>query len=152
MTNTHRLRLPATLLLLAVFALVFGGCGDKSAPKASAAGPRALPLPVGVSDVVRESLSKTPTLDVAAAKGAVFTTAEQWEAWAKEGDVPTAKAARALAKALSVTVQEDKIGGVSVHRVAPPEIGEKHGSHLFVYIHGGARWRLGAQWWRRWHA
>jgi acetyl esterase/lipase len=87
---------------------------------------------------MRETLLKTPTLDVSAAKGLVFRTDEEWEAWAKEGDVPSATAARALAEALSVTIQEEKIAGVNVHRVTPPAIDEDHQKHLFVYIHGGA--------------
>jgi len=100
-------------------------------------GPRTLPASVDVSDVMRETLLKLPTIDVSAAKGLVFRTDEEWEAWAKEGNVPSAAAARALAEALSVTIQEDKIAGVNVHRVTPSAIDEDHQKHLFVYIHGG---------------
>lgn len=106
-------------------------------------GPRTLPPSAGVSEVFRESLLKTPTPDVAAMKEIVLKTDEEWEAWAKEGDVPSAQAARALAKALSVKVEEDEIGGVRVYRVTPPEIDEEHQTHLFVYIHGGAWVRNG---------
>ncbi len=101
-------------------------------------GPRTLPVPVDVSDVMRESLLATPKPDVEAAKGLVLRTAEEWEAWARPRDVATAEGARAMAKALSVRVKEDKIGGVSVHRVTPPEIDDRHKDHLFVYVHGGA--------------
>ena len=101
-------------------------------------GPRTLPAAVDVSDVMRESLLKTPTPDVAAAKALVLRTDEEWEAWVKEGDLPRAAAALALAEALSVTIQEDVIGGVNVYRVTPSETDEKHLKHLFVYIHGGA--------------
>ena len=106
-------------------------------------GPRTLPAAVDVSDVVHESLLKTPTPDVSASKRSVFTTAAEWEAWAEEGDVPSTAAARALAEALSVTIVEDKIAGVNVYRVTPPEIDEDHQEHLFVYIHGGAWVRNG---------
>jgi len=92
---------------------------------------------------LRESLLKTPTPDVAAAKELVFTTDKEWEAWAEEGNVPSAAAARALAEALSVTIEEDKIAGVNVHRVTPSEIDVDHQNHLFVYIHGGAWVRNG---------
>jgi len=101
-------------------------------------GPRTLPASVDVSDVVRESLLKTPTPDVAAAKGLVFTTDKEWEAWAEEGNIPTTAATHALAEALSVTIQDDKIAGVNVHHVTPAEIADEHKKHLFVYIHGGA--------------
>ena len=106
-------------------------------------GPRTLPPSAGVSEVLRESLLKTPTPDVAAAKEIVLKTDKEWEAWAKEGDVPSAKAAQALAKAFSVKVEEDEIGGVKVYRVTPPEIDEDHQKHLFVYVHGGAWVRNG---------
>jgi len=101
-------------------------------------GPRTVPASVDVSDVVRESLLKTTTPDVAAAKGLVFTTAKEWKAWAEEGNVPSAAAARALAEALSITIQEDKIAGVNVHHLTPAETAKEHKKHLFVYIHGGA--------------
>jgi acetyl esterase/lipase len=108
-------------------------------------GPRVLPPSEDVSDVMRESLLKTPTPDVKATKELVLKTTEQWEAWIQEGDVKSAAAARALAEALSVTVKQDKIGGVNVHRVKPPEIDEEHKNHLFVYIHGGAWVRNGGE-------
>jgi len=106
-------------------------------------GPRTLPPSAGVSEVFRESLLTTPTPDVFAAKKVVLKTDEEWEVWAKEGDVPSAKAAQALAKAFSVKVEEDEIGGVKVYRVTPPEIDEDHRKHLFVYVHGGAWVRNG---------
>ena len=101
-------------------------------------GPRSLPASVGVSKVFRESLLKTPVPDVAAAKAIVLRTDEQWEAWAREGDVPSAATARRLAEALSVAIREDKIAGVKVYRVMPSEVSKRHEEHLFVYIHGGA--------------
>jgi len=106
-------------------------------------GPRLLPASVDVSEVFRESLLKTPTPDVSAAKGFVLRTDEEWEAWVEEGNVPSAAAARSLAEALSVTIEEDKIAGVNVHRVTPSEIDGDHQKHLFVYIHGGAWVRNG---------
>jgi hypothetical protein len=98
-------------------------------------GPRSLPASVGVSEVFRESLLKTPVPDVAAAKAIVLRTDEQWEAWAREGDVPSAATARRLAEALSVAIREDKIAGVKVYRVMPSEVSKRHEKHLFVYIH-----------------
>jgi acetyl esterase/lipase len=101
-------------------------------------GPRKLPPSAGVSEVFHESLLKTPTPDVSVAQGIVLKTDEEWKAWAKKGDVPTAAMARSLAEALSVTIQEDKIAGVKVYHVTPSEIEKGHQKHLFVYIHGGA--------------
>ena len=83
-------------------------------------GPRSLPASVGVSEVFRESLLKTPVPDVAAAKAIVLRTDDQWEAWAREGDVPSAATARRLAEALSVAIREDKIAGVKGDETRKP--------------------------------
>ena len=101
-------------------------------------GPRTLPVPVDVSDVMLESLLKTPAPDVEAAKKLAPQTRKQWEEWISEGDAKTAVGARALAKALSVTVEHRRIGGVNVHHVTPAEIDPQHKNNLFVYLHGGA--------------
>ncbi len=106
-------------------------------------GPRTLPASADVSDVMHESLLNSPTPDLAAFQKIVLKSSKEWEAFAEEGNVPGAEAARALAKALNVTVLEDKIGGVNIHRITPPAIDEDHQNHLFVYIHGGAWVRNG---------
>ena len=132
-TQTSKATLTITLMILLTF-----GLRAAAQENAWEIGPRKLPASVDVSDVVRESLLKTPTPDVAAAKGLVFKTVKEWETWAKEGNIPSAAAARALAKSLSVMIQEDKIDGVNVHRVTPAATTTEHKKHLFVYIHGGA--------------
>jgi len=126
-TQTSKATLTITLMILLTFCL-------RAAAQENAweIGPRKLPASVDVSDVVRESLLKTPTPDVAAAKGIVFKTVKEWETWAKEGNVPSAAAARALAKSLAVMIQEDKIDGVNVHRVTPAATTTEHKKHLFV--------------------
>jgi acetyl esterase/lipase len=67
----------------------------------------------------------------------VPSTDAEWIALVKERDANSEVVARGLAEALGVEVKDDKIGGVNVHRVIPPEIAHDHQSHLFVYIHGG---------------
>lgn len=141
--NIGMARTLALACVLALPAAILSG--SRAQEDAWQIGPRTLPVPIDVSDVMRESLLKTPTPDVKAAKGLVLKTTEQWEAWVREGDVKAAAGAQAMAKALSVTVQEDKIGGVNVHRVTPPEINPQHKNHLFVYIHGGAWVRNGGE-------
>ena len=101
-------------------------------------GPRTLPTSVDVSDVFRESLQATPQPDVESAKKLVPETTEQWMAFIRAADEPTAAAARKLAQALSVKVQHDTIAGVNVYRVTPPEISPEHKNHLFFHVHGGA--------------
>jgi len=101
-------------------------------------GPRILPAPNDVSDVMRESLLKTPAPDIEAARKFVPQTVEQWKALIRERDAKAAAGARALAKALSVAVEHERIRGVNVYRVTPVEIDPKHKDHLFIYLHGGA--------------
>jgi acetyl esterase/lipase len=100
-------------------------------------GPRTLPLSVGVSDAFRESQMNTPKLDPSAVD-IVPATEEEWFTHIKERDAGTAAVAVAIAEALNVSIKEDKIAGVNVHWVTPPEINAAHKSHLFIYIHGGA--------------
>ena len=101
-------------------------------------GPRTLPPSVDVSDEFLETLIKTPTPDVEAAKRNIPETTEQWEAMIRAADEQTAAAARKMAQALSVKVQHDTIAGVNVYRVTPPEVAPEHKSHLFFHVHGGA--------------
>ncbi len=103
-------------------------------------GPRTLPASVDVSDVFRESLLNTPTPDVSPMLN-VPKTDEEWLALQMERDTKSESVAHALAEALNIKVEEDKIGGVNVHWVTPTDIDEDHKNQLFVYIHGGA-WYL----------
>jgi acetyl esterase/lipase len=105
--------------------------------------PRTLPVSADVSNVMREALLEPPVMDVQTAKESAPKTAEEWEEFAEQGNVVAAAAAQALAEALSVTIQDDMMGGVSIHRVTPAEIEDEHKNHLFVYIHGGAWVRNG---------
>jgi len=131
----QRVRLAGLLLAAVVLLPALGVEGEDGGWEI---GPRSLPAPNHVSDVMRKALLATPTPDVAAVQGVVLTTPAQWEAWAKQGDVPQADAAGRLAQALSVTVEESTVADVKVHWVSPPEIDKSHANHLFVYIHGGA--------------
>ena len=101
-------------------------------------GPRTLPVSVDVSDVMRESLLKTPAPDVETAKKSTPQTREQWEGWISKRDAQAAAVAQALAKELAVTVEHTRIDRVNVYRVTPAEIDPKHKNHLFIYLHGGA--------------
>ena len=125
-------------LVITIALLTFILAENKPQEGAWTIGPRILPPSEDVSDVFRDSLLRAPTPDVEAAKGLVFETTEQWEAWIRGADEKTAAAARQLAKALSVTVEQDIIAEVNVYRVTPPEIASEHKIHLFVHIHGGA--------------
>jgi len=138
-----KIRIGRTALPIALMILVTCSLWASAEKTSLEIGPRSLPASADVSEPIREALMKTPTLDVSVAKGTRFKTDAEWEAWAKEGNVPSAAAARALAEALSVTIEEDRIAGVNVHHVTPAETAKEHEKHLFVYIHGGAWVRNG---------
>ncbi len=67
----------------------------------------------------------------------VPATEEEWLTHIKEKDAGAAAVAQSLAGALKVKITEDKIAGVNVHWVNPPDIDAEHEGHLFIYIHGG---------------
>jgi monoterpene epsilon-lactone hydrolase len=123
----------------AIFALILSVCIPLNAEEELLSIPsRTLPPSGAVSEAFQEYLSKVVTPDVEASKGDVFTTAEEWEAWIAPRDEAAAAAAKKLAKALSVTVKHDNIGGVNVFHVTPPEISAEHAGHVFIHVHGGA--------------
>lgn len=100
-------------------------------------GPRRLPTPAGASEHLRESIAATPTPEPAAAPmlpgDEVALTA-----FVEQADAMTIEMVRNLREQLPVTVTEDVIEGVDVHRVAPVELDSRHDHHVFVYVHWGA--------------
>ena len=126
------------VLFISTFVLNMGFSAESKAQYESwEIGPRTLPASVDVSDIFHESLLKTPAPDVSQFK-IVISTDDEWEAFAKEKNAPASKAALTLAEALKVTINNEKIAGVNVHRLTPKEISEEHRNHLFIYVHGGA--------------
>ncbi len=101
-------------------------------------GPFHLPAPVGASDVLVDSIRNTPAPDVDASRQLIPRSDAEWSALVEEANAKNRAAARELADQLSVTVDEEQIGGVGTHRVTPPEIDPRHQDHLFAYVHGGA--------------
>jgi monoterpene epsilon-lactone hydrolase len=133
--NTNPKRITRCIFLLSSILLMQSAQAQEST---WTIGPRTLPPPVDVSDVFRDSLEATPQPVVESANSTVPETKEQWVAFIRAADEPTAKAARQLAQALSVKVQHDTVADVNIYRVTPPEIDPKHKNHLFFHVHGGA--------------
>jgi monoterpene epsilon-lactone hydrolase len=100
-------------------------------------GPRTLPPPAGASDTMRDSIADTPQPDPAVMQIDPQNEAE-WFAVIEQMDAEKAEAVHALREQLSVSVEQDKIEGISVYHVAPAEVDPRHEDHLFVYVHGGA--------------
>ncbi len=101
-------------------------------------GPYHLPAPAGASDELADSIRTTPAPDVAANRKLIPRSDGEWLALVEEPNEKNRATAHQLADRFSVTLEEEEIGGVGIHRVTPPAIDPRHRDHLFVYVHGGA--------------
>ncbi len=100
---------------------------------------RIVPAPVGTSDVLRDSIARTPQPDVARhIQDTTSRTLEQWASFISVADTDGAQGTKALAERWSVTVTEEEIAGVAVRTVTPAEIDPANKDRLFVHTHGGA--------------
>ncbi len=100
-------------------------------------GPSHLPAPAGASDVLADSIRNTPAPDVEAIRQLIPRSEAEWVAAVEKRNEENRANVPMLADQLSVTVEEEHIGGVGTFRVMPPEIDRRHQDHLFVYVHGG---------------
>lgn len=100
-------------------------------------GPRDLPLPLGASQELRDSIAATPQPDPSS-----LPLLPEDEGMLREvvaqADAIAAVTARELRDAVGATVTADTIDGVDVFHVTPATINPRHENHLFVYVHGGA--------------
>ncbi|MCG8415364.1 MAG: alpha/beta hydrolase [Pseudomonadales bacterium] len=96
---------------------------------------RELPAPLGVSDVLRDSIAGTPQPDIESSSTSPQTDAE-WEALISSivNPVPL----QLIGQGLGVEIDAEQIADVKVYRVTPPAISPEHEEHLFLYAHGGA--------------
>ncbi len=85
-----------TLLLLLTLTAETGAIGEVQ-ENVWVIGPRTLPVPVDVCDLMRESLLNTPKPDVETAKNLAPQTREQWETLIVERETNRAAKAQALA-------------------------------------------------------
>ena len=99
---------------------------------------RKLPVPSAASDSLQRFLQKLPAPDVDAARRNVPAGEAEWKKIIREKEAVGATRAGKLAERMSVTVQREKIAGVTVRRVVPAKITSAHRRHVFVHLHGGA--------------
>ena len=100
---------------------------------------RTLPPPAGASDAFRESIINTPQPNLEESlKTPAFLTDEQWVQRNKMANDFMIQMTKGLAERFSVTITEDKIGGVPVYYVTPDNIDPANENRLFVHVHGGA--------------
>ncbi|NKI15910.1 alpha/beta hydrolase [Spongiibacter sp. KMU-166] len=97
-----------------------------------------LPLPEGVSDEMRESLRKSPTMRATIHKLICkFMSISKLMERAEEMDRLKARSVEETAATLSVSIEQDSIDGVNVYWLTPETIDPQHENHLFINLHGG---------------
>jgi len=101
-------------------------------------GPRALPPPIGASDVLYNSISNTPAPDPTLNLQLNPQSEAEWLAVIAQLDEGKVDTARDLSEQFSVSVEHDKIEGVNVYNVTPAEVDPGLEDKLFVHAHGGA--------------
>ena len=96
-------------------------------------GPRSVPAPVGASHELHDLIahSKAPVLEQ------VPTTISEVKAAAREVDLGKLDSAIEFARRERTSIMPDRVAGVAVSRVMPPEVAPDHAQRLFVHIHGG---------------
>jgi len=100
---------------------------------------RTLPLPAAASDGIKKFVAKGPQPDVAGhIQGTTFKTNEDWFAFIRAVDQRGLAEVEAFTKRFKVTIEDDKIAGVTVYRVTPANIDPANKNRLFVHAHGGA--------------
>ena len=94
-------------------------------------------MPAGASDVLVDSIRVTPPPDVDAIRQLIPASEAEWVAAVEKQNEENRANVPMLADQLSVTFEQERIGGVGTFWVMPPEIDPRHQDHLFVYVHGG---------------
>lgn len=100
--------------------------------------PRAVPPPKAASEQLSEHLASLPTPDAAAAGMAVPADRAGWIALARMIDQQWIEQTDALAATLPVSVAEDRIAGVPVHRLTPAQPDPRFANMVYLDLHGGA--------------
>jgi len=100
---------------------------------------RTLPVPAAASEALRDSIASKPQPNVAAQiQGTTFTTNEEWVKFIAAAHLRAVSVAETLAERLRVTIEEEKIAGVTVYNVTSANINPANKNRLFVHTHGGA--------------
>ena len=99
--------------------------------------PRTLAPPQAGSPALRDAVAQTPAPPVMQRKAVHPASDEEWRAMIAQ--FPNQTDLQTLATQANVTIDAGKIAGVAVYRVAPKGGARPpHGSHVFLYVHGGA--------------
>ncbi len=139
MTRSNPRILPAAALAFSL-TFLFTFAGSPAAAQETGAsdtwliGERAVPAPAGASAELRAALAAAPAPDVAASRQQTPRSDEQWLVMQRM----TANAdLEQIASEFGVSIEKDRIEGVTVYRVTPEQVHSRHTGHLFLHVHGG---------------
>jgi acetyl esterase/lipase len=101
-------------------------------------GPRFLPSPSSVSDVLREAVEASSVSDRVAELKFVPDDEAEWLEFIAAAEAEGEAGVLAAVEQLPVRLESDEIAGVKVFNVIPDRGDAAHENHLFVHVHGGA--------------
>ena len=96
-----------------------------------------LPIPIGASSEIQQAIEEAGPPNLLA-RSLVPQTKDQWRLVIEQADWARSEGFADFAESLGVTVVQDEIDGVPVHRVLPEQMDPELADQLFVYLHGGA--------------
>jgi len=124
-------------LMLITGWMVFGSVGISADGTKWEINPRVIPIPMGASQQLQESLAATPAPDVEARKKVADTDID-WMALIRQRAEMLPFDLSAVSKQLDLTINPDEIEGVKVNHVVPNEPDPSFKDRLFLYVHGGS--------------
>jgi epsilon-lactone hydrolase len=123
-------------LLLSMLTLCFSSSAEDQAWDIKS---RAVPLPAGASEKLRQSIASTAVPDPSAARR-MFTDEEKinWGEMIKANSSCRGVSALKRAESLGVSIKKHKIEGITIYHVDPVKVDPRFSASIFLYVHGGA--------------
>jgi len=138
-TLIYRSLSPLITVIVTTLLILITSAQGQAEEKAWVLHERTLPAPAAASEALKDSITKAPQPDVAAyIKNTTFQTNAEWARIIAMADERAIAAVKPLAARLKVTIEEEKIAGVTVYSVTPANINPANKNRLFVHTHGGA--------------
>ena len=124
-------------LVLFTGGMVFASVGISAEGTQWEINPRIVPIPMGASQQLQESLAATHVPDVEARKKMADTDID-WMAIIEQRANATPLDLPTLSKQLDLTIKSDEIEGVKVYHVMPNDPDPAFKDRLFLNVHGGS--------------
>ena len=124
-------------LMLITGWLVFGSMGISADGTNWEINPRMVPIPMGASQQLQQSLATTPVPDVTARKKVADTDID-WMALIRQRAEMLPFDLSALSNQLDLTIKADEIEGVKVYHVVPNDPDPLFKDRVFLNVHGGS--------------